>query len=269
MDVPEEAYITPLRLVPGARNLNQDTQGRKATPISAVGDLNVTLKDIQEDRENIRTMLYNDLLKLPLQDRMTTMEVDYRRQEQLALLAPFLVRLEQEYFDKIVERVIGILYRQGILPEKPEAISGDTDIVIMYDSPLARAMRFANVKAVDQTLAFIGQVASFSPEVIDNFDFDAITRGRAEDTGIPLAYMRGKEDIDKIRQQRQQAQQQAQEQAQQAQQMAAVQGISDSVNKVGNTPGMENLSAQVAQMVQDAIGQAQQNNQNNAEEMEV
>lgn len=255
MDVPEDAYITPLRLVPGARNINQDMSGRKATPIAAVGDLNFTLRDIQEDREFIRQMMYNDLLKLPLQDRMTTVEVDSRRQEQLALLAPFLVRLEQEYFTKIVERVMGILFRKELLPPLPEEIEPGTDIEIVYDSPLARAMKFANVQAVDQTLQFISGIAQMSPEVLDNYDFDAMARGRSVDAGLPLAYLRSAEFVAQTRQQR--AEQQAQmEQAQaQQQQMQSLQGMAQTANTVGNTPGMEQLTAQLAEAIQQASAQ--------------
>lgn len=255
MDVPEDAYITPLRLVPGARNMNQDLQGRKATPISAVGDLNFTLKDIQEDRENIRIMMYNDLLKLPLQDRMTTMEVDARRQEQLALLAPFLVRLEQEYFTKIVERVMGILFRKELLPPIPEQLEVGTDIQIVYDSPLARAMKYANVQAIDQTLQFIGGIAQMSPEVIDNYDFDAMARGRSIDAGLPLRYLKSSEAVATVRQQRMQ-QLEAQQQAEaQMQQLNQVQQVAATANTVGNTPGMEQLTAQLAQAIQQAGAQ--------------
>lgn len=261
MDVPEEAYLTPLRLTPGARNLNQDMQGRKATPINAVGDLNFTLKDIQEDRDNIRAMMYNDLLKLPLQDRMTTLEVDSRRQEQLALLAPFLMRLEQEYFNKIVERVAGILYRLDLIPPRPEAIPEDMEISVVYDSPLARSMRHANIKSVDQALQFALQLGQVAPQVIDHFDFDAITRGRADDLGMPLSYLHSQQDIEKMRQQRSQQEAQTAEAMQQQQQLMAMKEMGNTVNKVGNTPGMEQLTAQLAQAIQDGVAQAAANQQ--------
>lgn len=255
MDVPEEAYLTPLRLVPGARNLNQDLQGRKATPITTVGDLNVTLLDIKEDRETIRTMMYNDLLKLPLQDRMTTLEVDFRRQEQMALLAPFLVRLEQEYFNKIVERVVGILYRQGILPEAPQDLAAGDNIEIVYDSPLARSMRYSNIKAVDQGMQFALQIAQVDQQVIDLFDFDAIVRGRAEDIGMPLSYLRNQKDVDTLRQNRAEQLQKSNEAIQAQQQMETMQNLGKTVNQVGNTPGMEQLTAQLAQAIQAGIQQ--------------
>lgn len=255
MDVPEEAYLTPLRLVPGARNLNQDLQGRKATPITTVGDLNVTLQDIREDRETIRTMMYNDLLKLPLQDRMTTLEVDFRRQEQLALLAPFLIRLEQEYFNKIVERVVGILYRKNLLPQAPQALEAGSDIEIVYDSPLARSMRYSNIKAVDQGMQFTLQIAQVNQQVIDLFDFDAIVRGRAEDIGMPLSYLRSQADVDALRNARAKQLQQSNEAIQAQQQMDVMQNLGKTVNQVGNTPGMEQLTAQLAQAIQAGMQQ--------------
>lgn len=255
MDVPEDAYITPLRLTPGARNINQNQNGVKATPITAVGDINFTLKDIQEDRENIRRMMYNDLLKLPLQDRMTTLEVDSRRQEQLALLAPFLVRLEQEYFTKIVERVMGILFRKELLPPAPQVLEAGTDIEIVYDSPLARSMKHANVQAIDGTLAFIGTIAQFSPEVLDNYDFDAMARGRSVDAGLPLSYLKSSQDVNAARGERQQQQQQ---QVQAEQQQAMMQQLPQAMNQIGNTPGMEQLTASVADAIQQGVAQAGQ-----------
>ena len=236
-------------------------QGRKATPINAIGDLNFTLKDIQEDRENIRAMMYNDLLKLPLQDRMTTLEVDSRRQEQLALLAPFLMRLEQEYFNKIVERVAGILYRLDIIPPRPEAIPEDMEISVVYDSPLARSMRHANVKAVDAALQFALQLGQVAPHVMDHFDFDAITRGRADDLGVPHSYLLSQQDIEKSRAQRQDQEAQNAQAMQQQQQLMAMKEMGNTVNKVGNTPGMEQLTAQLAQVIQDGFAQASANQQ--------
>lgn len=259
MDVPEEAYITPLRLLPGAKNLNQDPSGRKATPINVVGDLNVTFADIQADRENIRTMMYNDLLKLPLQDRMTTLEVDWRKQDQLAMLGPFFVRLEQEYFDALVERVTGIYLRKGLLPPLPVTIEPGTEILISYDSPLARALKSSNVRAIDNTIAYIGQVIGIQPDILDNYDLDAIARARSEDSGFPLAYMRSADDVAKIREERQQAQQQASQGEQSNSALNQMTQMSQAVNSIGNTPGMNGLTEQLSQMIQQAIADKQQN----------
>lgn len=263
MDVPEDAYVTPLRLLPGAKNINQDPSGRRATPINTVGDLNITFADIQADRESIRNMLYNDLLKLPLQNRMTTLEVDWRKQDQLAMLGPFFVRLEQEYFDAIVNRVAGIFFRKGLLPEVPTSLPEGSNLDIIYDSPLARALKASNVRAIDNTLAFIGQIIGIYPNIMDNYDFDAMARARSEDSGFPLSYMRDAEDVQKIRDERaEQAQQQAQAVAQ-ASAMDNMGKVTQAVNQIGNTPGMNGLTEQLAQMLQQKAIEEQQGGEDN------
>lgn len=266
MDVPEEAYITPLRLLPGAKNMNQDPSGRKATPINVVGDLNITYNDIQEDRQNIRTMMYNDLLKLPLQNRMTTLEVDWRKQDQLAMLGPFFVRLEQEYFDALVERVAGIYFRNALLPEVPVSLPEGTELIISYDSPLARALKSSNVRAIDNTLSYIGSIVQLYPEILDNYDFDAMSRARSEDSGFPLAYMRSEEDVAKLREERQQAAQQAEQGQQAVSSMDQASKLAQAVNTVGNTPGMEGVTQQLAQALQQNMTENEEQDQEETDE---
>ena len=140
----------------------------------------------------------------------------------------------------------------------PEGLTEETDIDIVYDSPLARSMKHSNVAAVDQTLQFILQLAQVSPQVLDNFDFDAIARGRAEDIGMPLSYMLDEQSIAKIRQTRAQQSQQTQDAMNTQQQLMAMENISKSVNQVGNTPGMEQLTAQLAQAITQGMAGAQE-----------
>ena len=78
LDVPLNAYVNPLHMIPGYKNLNQDEQGRKATPMHMAGDLSYQTADINESRQLIREIFYNDQLHLREGPEMTATEINAR-----------------------------------------------------------------------------------------------------------------------------------------------------------------------------------------------
>jgi hypothetical protein len=213
VDVPHEAYITPFRMSPAAINVNQDPT-RRATPMQITGDPRIANDDIENLRASIRAIFFNDQLQLVGGPQMTATEVLERRQLQLMLMAPWHGRLEREYFSIKIDRAFGVLGRQGKFLPLPPELAGmrGSDLDIVYDSPLARASRQADVNAIDKALE--AGLALAQTGAMDNFDVDGAVRRRSVAVGYPADLMVPEEVVIAQRQQRQavEAQQLAMEQ---------------------------------------------------------
>jgi hypothetical protein len=183
MDVPVDSYITPFRLTPAAINQNQEP-GMKASPITTfAGDIGITFNILEEQRAAIRDAFFNDQLQLLNQPNMTATEVLERVNQNMFLLGPWLVRLEKELFKPMIDRVFGIMQRRKLFPPVPESLANQ-ELKIVYDSPLARAQRNKDVEAIDDMVIYLERAMQIKPGVVDNFDFDAMSRQRAEIKGL-------------------------------------------------------------------------------------
>lgn len=301
LDVPLNAYVNPIQLIPGYKNLNQDDGGRKITPLNVAGDLQYTAKDIELQQNKVKEIFYNDQLYLRTNAEMTATEVQKRSEIQMQLMGPWQGRLELELFEPMINRILGILIRQGEVPPPPQELLENADndtfsgrpegyyeesrmqlagkkskkdkkqtpkqeakerqkystraLKIVYDSPLARAQRLVDVQVIDQVKMSIAQSMQLNPqgaqEYLMRFDMVQMEVDRAKALGLPTKYIISQGDYDKAKAQMQQQQQQMQA----MQQMGA---MADVGQKVGNTPGGEQLTQQMfAQLGEQMGGEAE------------
>ena len=261
LDVPVDAYLNPIELVPGYKNLNQDTAGRRVTALNVAGDLAYTSKDIEIQQNKVKAIFYNDQLYLRTNAEMTATEVQKRSEIQMQLMGPWQGRLELELFEPLINRLLGILIRSGEIAPPPMELIDKTDLKgedketvtkystkalkIVYDSPLARAQRLVDVQVIDQVKMSIAQTAQLNPQgaqdLLMRFDMVKMEVDRAKALGLPTKYIKS-EEVYNQEKQMQQAQMQQAQMMQQAQQAASI------GETVGKTPGGE-------QLMQDAMGQ--------------
>lgn len=122
LDVPLNAYVNPIQLIPGYKNLNQDEGGRRITALNVAGDLQYTAKDIELQQNKVKEIFYNDQLYLRTNAEMTATEVQKRSEIQMQLMGPWQGRLELELFEPMINRILGILIRTGEVPPPPQAL---------------------------------------------------------------------------------------------------------------------------------------------------
>ena len=260
LDVPINAYVNPIELIPGYKNLNQDESGRRVTALNVSGDLTYTAKDIEMMQNKVKEIFYNDQLYLRTNAEMTATEVQKRSEIQMQLMGPWQGRLELELFEPLINRIMGILIRSGEIPPPPRELLEEADIKvsdneksnekqlqkystkslkIVYDSPLARAQRLVDVQVIDQVKMSIAQSMQLNPqaaqELLMRFDMIKMEVDRAKALGLPTKYIVSEEDFEQAK-----AAQQQQQQQQMA--MMQMQQMADVGNKVGNTPGGEQLT---------------------------
>lgn len=189
------------------------------------------LLDIQDVRGRINSAFYTDLfLMLSSQDnrQMTATEVAERHEEKLLMLGPVIERLDNELLNPLVDNAFDRLLAANALPPPPPELEGQT-LNVVYTSVLAQAQRAVATNGVDRFVGNLGQIATFKPDVLDNFNSDNWAEAYSDMLGVDPKMIVPSDQVAIIRQQRAQAQ----AQAQQAEQM---QQASQTAKNLGQTP---------------------------------
>lgn len=216
----------PASLLPGGITYinGMMSQGRPGfAPVYTVSPpVKEIMEDLQEVKERISKIFFNDLLRTASQyetrSNVTAMEWDMRKSESLVMLGPVYERVQDECLKPIIERVFAIASRAGIFPPAPPEIQGQ-DIQIEYISMLSLAQSAAQTSGIERLLQVAGGLVGVDPAVIDNIDLDFALDKMSELLNNDPRLIRSPEQLQQIRQMRQQQQQQAQ-QAEMAQKLA-------------------------------------------------
>lgn len=151
---------------------------------------------LQQICRQIGEHFYKDLFLLLTQSdkRMTATEVYERNAEKLLMLGPTLERLRSELFQPLIQRVLGIMKRYGKILPTPPLLQG-REWEIEMQSSLALAQKSTDISAIENIMAFAGNLAKISPEVLDNLDLDEMLVHNAKLLGVPLSLLRGREQV--------------------------------------------------------------------------
>ncbi len=198
VQMPSEGFSLPARL--GQRGVNYfdpAAQGR-IEPIIHGGDIRLGLQMKNQKRESIRSAFYVDQLQLVGGPSMTATEVLQRTEEKMKLLGPVLGRLQGELLRPIIDRVFGILFRAGRLPELPAELEGG-EMRIDYVSPIAKAQKVHQAESIQRAFQFIMPLGSISSEIYDKIDIDKVHDVVVELFGVPRALLRDEKEVQGIR----------------------------------------------------------------------
>lgn len=216
--VPAGVNLAGLSLLPGALNQATDPAGAQGLrPLHETRfDLAAGQAGIAELSTRIREGFYNNIFLMLANDqggKMTAREVMERAREKRLALTPIL-RLTHEYLTPRVARNLDIMGKRGKLPPFPPEMAG-ASLRIQYKSVLAKAAELErSATSKDHMLNFVAPLAAIDHTILDNYDFDALSRETAKNDGLPAAIMRDPKKVEELRQARQQliAQQQQMEQ---------------------------------------------------------
>jgi hypothetical protein len=214
--VQDDGVIGRVRMTPAGITVVRSDAAVKPLQIGA----NWQITDMKETqlRTAIRQAYFSDQLQLQEGPQMTATEVQVRYELMQRLLGPTLGRFQSEFLNPLIERVFGIMLRAGVLLPPPEEIA-DSTIDVEYVGPLARSQRMEEAVAVERLYQLAMNVAQADPGVMDLIDHDEAIRIRATLLGVPKTILRGRDEVDEMRQMRAQQQQQMME-MQQAQAQA-------------------------------------------------
>lgn len=158
----DDGVIGPTRTIPGGVNYwrGNPNDGVMLQPVSLQG-LQFLAEDTQALRQQILRTFYADLMRMEDRPDMTATEVVQRTSEQMRLFGPLIGRLESEMLGPLVERVFGILTREGLLPDPPDVIQ-EQEFTVEYVSPIATAQKQQAANGIVQVMQMLG---AFGPDI--------------------------------------------------------------------------------------------------------
>ena len=211
---------------------------------------NWQITDMKEGqlRVAIRQAFYSDQLQLQDGPQMTATEVQVRYEMMQRLLGPTLGRFQSEFLNPLIERVFGIMLRDGALGEAPEILTGQ-QMDIEYVGPLARSQRMEEGVAIERLYQMAFNIAQVDPSIMDNIDHDAAVRLRATLLGVPKSIMRDPDEIEEQREAQAMAQAQQQQMAQAQQATEAVGAEAEAAQKMAD-PQVQDMMQQAQQQME-------------------
>jgi len=226
LQVPDEGFLNEVSLTPGSITYYRAGTRDRIEPLVIGANMPITAQMIQEKRDSIGDAFFATQLQIIDQREMTAEEVRARSQENMRVLGPTFGRLQTEFLEKLIFRVINILSNatdtegNPKLPIPPASVQGK-NFKLKFVSPLAKAQQISELQSINMTVQSAMGMAQADPSVLDNINFDMVVRKVADLDGAPMDILRTEEEVAAIRQMRQQIQQQ-QMQMEMAQQGAGV-----------------------------------------------
>lgn len=219
--VPHNAFIAPFNMNPRAINVykkNMMDSGKDIFAFGNFGDPNAGLQTIEYYSMKVKTLMYHDVFLAfsNITKDMNNPEVMERINEKMTLLGPAVGRYLDEVISPIYLRTIGVLARRGRLPEPPFEMLQNPGFEIDFLGMLAQAQRRTELNTLITGLTMIGNIAQYSPEVLDKINPDKVIDQTWSITGAPAKVLRDDDEVKKIREARA-------EQLMQQQQMAQIQ----------------------------------------------
>jgi hypothetical protein len=181
-------------------------------PFESAARFDVATGTLGQFQQSINRTFRVDQLQLKESPAMTATEVQVRYELMQRLLGPTLGRLQNDFLNPLVTRTFNIMMRAGRLPPVPDVVKQmNGQMNVEYTGPLPRAQRMEVVRATQEWLGTLAQMAEIFPEMLDSVDPDAVARRMARLMSVPAAMMRTGEEVVDIRKQRAKQQEEEQE----------------------------------------------------------
>jgi hypothetical protein len=188
------------------------------SPLQAVpfpGQLNVTEATINDHRQQIRRMLFNDSILPPDESKyQTATEVQIRQAEFYRRLGPYGLRLEKEFLRPIISNLIKRLQMRG---EVQDFTQYGPISEIIVNSAVKKGIALTEISRDLQLVQTLNQLG---PNALVNVDLQALARKILRDGDMSPEVIKSEDEVaEELQQQSQQQQAQAlQDLAQQLQQ---------------------------------------------------
>ena len=152
---------------------------------------------------------------------MTATEVDTRNQERMSLLAPVLARQHNEFLKPLIERVMQILIKRGVVdaPYLPTQLSEKnspvTSLNVRYTSQIARAQKRSLLVGLQNFYELATPAIQLDEQAKKTLNGEELLRYTADILDLPSDLLRKKEEVAQMKEQEAQMIQQQQAQQQQ------------------------------------------------------
>ena len=180
-----------------------DESGRaKIIPLQTNARLDLTEAMIERKVKTINEFFLVNLFDVLTQDRveMTATEVLERAKEKGQLVTPVVGRQQSELLGPMIEREIGILQRQGLLPPIPSALEeAKGNYEIEYDSLATRMQQADEVAAFQRLTEIFAPYSQIDPSIQQVVRAEDAARAFGEDMGIRVSLFRTEREMKELR----------------------------------------------------------------------
>jgi hypothetical protein len=180
-------------------------------------DMQATQIKGEEVRDQIRKAYMIDQLILPERDNqnpLTAFEISKRYEQMQKALGATVGRIENELLKPLINRVFGMMLRNGQFAERPASLEEGGEIDVKYVGPLAKSQVSNDLVAIERMLQMEMAIAQVDPEALQVVDHVKAMRVAADRMNAPAEVVRSEREVEEMKAaaQAQQQQQQAAEQ---------------------------------------------------------
>lgn len=206
---------------PGAFNKGgMSTDGKRLVDVLPTGEIQISEKMMDEEKQLIEAAFLVDLFKVLLADPkiFTATQIVEMASQRGILIAPTVGRQQSEYLGPMIDRELDLMAQLHMLPPMPPRLrEARGSYHVVYSSPLSREMRMQEAAGLSKVLETLTPVINITqdPSILDRFKWKSITPDLAEINGLPESWMNSDDEVGQIEQARAQAQER-QQQAQEA-----------------------------------------------------
>ena len=203
--VPDNAFLMPFNANPRAVNYyNKSKMAGGKNDIFSFGNEGnpqIGLTATEYYANKVKSLMYNDVFLAfdNITKQMNNPEVMERINEKMTMLGPAVGRYISEMLNPMIVRTMGILFRKGKMPKPPDEFLMNPEYEIDSISQLAQAQRRSELNSLVSGLTLVGQMAQFTPDVIDKINPDKVIDEAWEIIGSPMKVLREDEEVATIR----------------------------------------------------------------------
>lgn len=192
-----------LDMRPGAVNYGGvDAQGRRLVQALEVGNVQIGLEMLQEERADIDDAFFVKLFQILVDTpEMTATEVMERVAEKSALLAPTMERMQSEDLGPTIERELDLLAQMKMLPEMPpEMIEAKGDYEVIYTSPLAKSQNAESISGFTRIVEMAVTAAQATQDAtpLRRINFDAAIPEIGDYLSVPSRWLHSDDEMAEI-----------------------------------------------------------------------
>lgn len=203
--IPNDGFLNPLRTVPGGVNVFDGSVNDSIGQLPSANP-NIGLDFVELLRDSIRSIFFVDQLQFSGGPQMTATEVLQRTEEKLRLMGPILGRVQTEFLGPVLDRIFGILFRQGKFGEAPESLPEKFEF--KYTSQVTQAQRQSEANGFLRGVEVMTPLLSINPQLLtDNLDANKTIRDTLEMFGVSPDKFNPEKQVDVVQEQRAQIQQ--------------------------------------------------------------
>ena len=200
-----DGFMNPLRTVPGGVNVFDAQDSRSIHDLVSqlpTANPGIGLDFVQMLQDNIRTIFFVDQLQFAGGPQMTATEIIQRTEEKLRLIGPLQGRV-QEYLGKVLDRIFGILNRQGAFGEPPEDLPASFEFE--YTSQVTQAQKQQEANGFIRGIEVLAPLLNINPNLLlDNVNGNKTVRDTLENFGVSLDKFNDEKVVDQTQELRQQ-----------------------------------------------------------------